>query len=153
MSMTRNERLRRRSQRLPYRWALGLLPLHTLVELKFEIRLAWLRLFRRGIDGRYRSAKDLLVNIGCGSEGLDGWVNIDCYPAQGVSLVRDCRTAIPLSSGSARGIFTEHFLEHLDYYEEAPRFLRECRRVLRTGRDATGCCSRWLQIPQRVLRR
>jgi predicted SAM-dependent methyltransferase len=32
-----------------------------------------------------------------------------------------------------RGIFTEHFLEHLDYYEEAPRFLKECRRVLAPG--------------------
>jgi SAM-dependent methyltransferase len=132
-SMTRNEQLRRRSQRLPYRLALDLLPLHTLVELKSEARLAWLRLIRRGIDSRYRSVKDLLVNIGCGSEGLDGWVNIDCLPERGVTLVRDCRVTLPLPSASARAVFTEHFLEHLDYYEEAPRFLAECRRVLSPG--------------------
>jgi SAM-dependent methyltransferase len=50
-----------------------------------------------------------------------------------VTCVRDCRTALPLASESARGIFTEHFLEHLDYYEEAPKFLKECRRILRPG--------------------
>ena len=133
MPMTRNERLRRRSQRLPYRLALSLLPVHTLAELRLEVRLAWLRLSRRGVDPRYLTATDLLVNVGCGSGGLEGWVNIDCFPAPGVTCVRDCRTALPLPSGSASGIFTEHFLEHLDYYEEAPRFLEECRRVLRPG--------------------
>ncbi len=50
-----------------------------------------------------------------------------------MTCVRDCRTELPLTSGSACGIFTEHFLEHLDYYEEAPGFLRECRRVLAPG--------------------
>jgi SAM-dependent methyltransferase len=104
-----------------------------MVELRFEARLAWLRLTRRGIDSRFESASDLLVNVGCGPRGLDGWVNIDCVPAAGVTCVRDCRTALPLPSGSARGIFTEHFLEHLDYYEEAPKFLQECRRLLRPG--------------------
>jgi ubiquinone/menaquinone biosynthesis C-methylase UbiE len=74
-----------------------------------------------------------LVNVGCGSSGLEGWVNIDCFPNEGVTCVRDCRTYLPLAPGSARGIFTEHFLEHLDYYEEAPRFLTDCRRVLQPG--------------------
>jgi len=112
---------------------LRLLPLHTLIELKMESRLAWLRWSRRRIDPRYVSAKNLMVNVGSGSHGLEGWVNIDCYPEPGVTCVRDCRTALPLPSTSARGIFTEHFLEHLDYYEEAPRFLTECRRVLAPG--------------------
>ena len=131
--MTRRERLRVQSQRFPSRLALMLLPLHTLKELSFEARLAWLRLSRRGIDPRYASARDLLVNVGCGSRGLDGWVNIDSVPGRGETCVRDCRKALPLASASARGIFTEHFLEHLDYYEEAPIFLRECRRVLAAG--------------------
>jgi SAM-dependent methyltransferase len=131
--MTRRDRLRLQSQRFPARLALGLLPLHTLRELYFETRLTWLRLSRRGIDARYADASDLLVNVGCGSHGLEGWVNIDSSAAPGVTCVRDCRTELPLASGSASGIFTEHFLEHLDYYEEAPQFLRECRRVLAPG--------------------
>jgi SAM-dependent methyltransferase len=133
MEVTRNEKLRLRSKRFPYRYVLSIVPLHVLKEVAFESRLAWLRMTRRGIDTRFADAQDLLVNVGCGSSGLDGWVNIDCFPAEGVTCVRDCRTSLPLPSDSARGIFTEHFLEHLDYYEEAPRFLEECRRVLRPG--------------------
>jgi hypothetical protein len=133
MEVTKNERLRQRSTQFPYRFILRIIPLPVLKEFTFESRLAWLRLTRRGIDTRFADAKDLLVNVGCGSSGLDGWVNIDCFGAEGVTCVRDCRTSLPLPTGSARGIFTEHFLEHLDYYEEAPRFLEDCRRVLRPG--------------------
>src|SRR6185437_10981662 len=71
VSVTRNERLRQRSKRLPFRLLFNLIPLHTLVELRFEVRLAWLRLTRRGVDPRYASSKDLLVNVGCGPRGLD----------------------------------------------------------------------------------
>jgi SAM-dependent methyltransferase len=133
MELTRNEKLRRRSKRFPYRTALRIIPLQVVKEVAFESRLAWLRVSRRGIDARFADAHDLLVNVGCGSAGLDGWVNIDCFPDEGVTCVRDCRTSLPLPSNSARAIFTEHFLEHLDYYEEAPRFLEECFRVLRPG--------------------
>jgi SAM-dependent methyltransferase len=133
MTLTPNDRLRSCSQRFPYRLVLAVLPLHTIQTLQSESRLAWLRLTRRGPASRFTNAQDLLVNVGCGSAGLKDWVNIDCFRAEGVTLVRDCRTALPLPSGSARGVFTEHFLEHLDYYEEAPRFLSECIRVLQPG--------------------
>jgi predicted SAM-dependent methyltransferase len=133
VALTKNERLRRRRRRMPFRLLVSLLPLHTLRDLKFELRMTRLRLTRRGIDARFTDAQDLLVNVGCGPHGLANWVNIDCFPAAGVTCVRDCRIALPLPTGSARGIFTEHFLEHLDYDEEAPRFLAECRRVLKPG--------------------
>jgi len=133
MELSRNEKLRLRSERFPFRLVLGLVPLHLLKEIAVESRLAWLRVSRRGIDPRFANARDLLVNVGCGSSGRDGWFNIDCFVNEGVTCVRDCRTSLPLPSDSARGIFTEHFLEHLDYYEEAPRFLTECRRVLQPG--------------------
>jgi hypothetical protein len=92
-----------------------------------------LRLTSPKIDKRFVGSRDLLVNVGCGPHGREGWVNIDAAPAEGVTCVRDCRTSLPLESGSARGIFTEHYVEHLDYYEEAPRFLAECLRVLEPG--------------------
>jgi predicted SAM-dependent methyltransferase len=133
MTLTNNDKLRLRSGRFPNRMILSMLPLHTIQELRFESHLAWLRITRRGVDPQFKGARDLLVNVGCGSLGLEGWANIDCFPAEGVTCVHDCRTKLPLPSGSVRGIFTEHFLEHLDYYEEAPRFLSECRRVLQPG--------------------
>jgi predicted SAM-dependent methyltransferase len=133
LAPTKKEKLRQRRQQMPFQLLVKLVPLHTLRELRFELHMTWLRLTRRGIDPRFATARDLLVNVGCGPHGLSDWVNIDCFPANGVTCVRDCRIALPLPSGSARGIFTEHFLEHLDYYEEAPRFLAECRRVLQPG--------------------
>lgn len=132
MATTRDEH-RARTRPFSLRVALKVFPLHTLIELRAEAHLTWLRLTRRGIASRYVSARDLLVNVGCGSEGRAGWVNIDSSDGAAVDLVCDCRRALPLPSGSARGIFAEHFLEHLDYYEEAPRFLTECRRVLQPG--------------------
>lgn len=133
MATARSDRIRRRRQGRAFQAATSVLPLPVLRELRYESRLAWLRLTRRGVDRTLAGATGLLLNVGCGPHGLDGWVNIDGYAAPGVTCVRDCRTALPLPDGAARGIFTEHFFEHLDYYEEAPRFLAECRRVLEPG--------------------
>ena len=133
MAASVHESVGARSKRRVSRLLVKILPLHTLRELKFEIQMSRLRLTHRRIDASLANERELLVNVGCGPNGLPGWVNIDCYSGEGVTCVRDCRVALPLTTGSARGIFTEHFLEHLDYYEEAPRFLQECRRVLAPG--------------------
>ena len=51
-------------------------------------------------------------------------------PEPGVNCVHDCRYGLPFPDGSVRGIFSEHFFEHLDYIDDAPAFLDECRRVM-----------------------
>ncbi|NJO06324.1 MAG: methyltransferase domain-containing protein [Chloroflexaceae bacterium] len=51
----------------------------------------------------------------------------------GITCVYDCRKHLPFPDGSVRGIFCEHFFEHLDYTEEVPIFLSECARVLQPG--------------------
>jgi predicted SAM-dependent methyltransferase len=81
----------------------------------------------------FRNRKDLLVNIGCAEEGKPGWVNVDVVRAAGVNCIYDCRRDLPFADASVRGIFTEHFLEHIDYTEELPSFLSECHRVLVPG--------------------
>lgn len=58
---------------------------------------------------------------------------MDSDAAPKVTCVYDCRRRIPLPTGCARAVFTEHLIEHLDYEEEAPVFLSECRRVLQAG--------------------
>lgn len=122
-----------RSERWPFRLLLRLLPLSVWRTLRYELRLTWLRLTRRGLDARFARSKQLFVNVGCGSFGRHGWINIDCFPANGVTIVRDCRTSLPLATGSARGVFAEHFLEHLHYDDQALLFLAECLRVLQPG--------------------
>jgi predicted SAM-dependent methyltransferase len=82
------------------------------------------------IAHKYKNFDGLLLNIGCGPGGKEGWINLDCIPSVGVNCIYDARKELPFPDNSVKGIFTEHFLEHLDYTEEAPYFLAECYRVL-----------------------
>jgi len=76
--------------------------------------------------------KDYL-NIAPGPESHDGYFNIDAFSYPGLDAVFDCRTRLPFRDGQFRGIFTEHFIEHLDYVDEFGKFLAECHRVMATG--------------------
>jgi predicted SAM-dependent methyltransferase len=100
-------------------------------QLKFELDMLWVRTVGRSHAERYRGRTDLLINVGAGDAGKPGWINIDGYTAKGISFRCDARRSLPFPDKSARGIFTEHFFEHIDYRQEAPRFLAEARRVLR----------------------
>lgn len=81
-----------------------------------------------------RKQRHLLVNMGCGPYGkVEGWINLDLFPAPHVYIRTDCRKQFPLASGSCRGIHVEMFLEHLDPFDELPYFLAECYRCLQSG--------------------
>jgi predicted SAM-dependent methyltransferase len=73
---------------------------------------------------------DVLVNVGCGDKPLPGFVNLDLD--RDADLYTDVRKGLPFGDGTVDGIYSEHFVEHLDQ-AELMRFLRECRRVLRPG--------------------
>ncbi len=107
-----------------------ILPVHVYDTLKSEARLACVRLRAPLVRRRFLRSRDLLVNVGAGRHGRPGWVNVDPFPAGGVNCVYDCRKSLPFPDGSVRGIFAEHFFEHIDHTEEAPAFLSECARVL-----------------------
>jgi predicted SAM-dependent methyltransferase len=109
------------------------IPLHTFFPLRQEIYLALVRLRSPYERIRYSQRKELLVNIGAGSKGKRGWINVDMVKAPEINCVYDCRKELPFTTGSVRGIFCEHFFEHLDYTEEVPFFLNECHRVLKNG--------------------
>jgi predicted SAM-dependent methyltransferase len=109
---------------------LRVLPAHVLSQVRIELRLASLRAKTRGMSRRYADQRNLRVNIGSGDKGKPDWVNVDAFPAPGVNCVYDCRVKLPFADKSVSMIFCEHFFEHLDPKGEAPRFLRECRRVL-----------------------
>jgi predicted SAM-dependent methyltransferase len=71
------------------------------------------------------------LNVGCGPNIKDSWVNIDLHPAADLRL--DARRRMPFADGSADIVYSEHFLEHLEYPEDAMNFLRECLRILAPG--------------------
>lgn len=73
------------------------------------------------------------LHLGCGPCPLDGWVNVDIYPAP---LAMNVLWGLPFADGSVRRVFMSHLLEHLFYPHDADAFLREILRVLAPGARA-----------------
>ncbi|MGA7648773.1 MAG: methyltransferase domain-containing protein, partial [Terriglobales bacterium] len=93
---------------------------------------------------------ELKLNIGCGTSGIEGWVNIDNSPSIllsrlpfGKKIFRtpdwprdvlrvDVRKRIPYPDASVACIYSSHTFEHFSY-EESRAVARECFRVLKHG--------------------
>ena len=91
------------------------------------------RLHRKGMKKAraYAGQSEMKLNIGCGPNRKQDWVNIDLV--SNVDLSLDMREAMPFSDNSAAIIYSEHFFEHLDYPGPATQFLKECHRILKPG--------------------
>ena len=72
------------------------------------------------------------LNIGCGSNYIQGMVNIDANIFRKKDLWLDITLGLPFADKSIRGIYTSHMLEHLRV-ENLQKFLGECFRVLLPG--------------------
>lgn len=81
-------------------------------------------------DGRVDELPSL-VQIGGGAHHLDGFFNIDAVPP--ADLLWDVREGIPLHDSTVQFLFSEHFLEHIDYPRSAKHYAREAHRVLAPG--------------------
>ncbi|HLX88069.1 MAG TPA: hypothetical protein VKR22_06395 [Acidimicrobiales bacterium] len=77
-----------------------------------------------------RSGDGVRLHLGCGSVHLNGWCNIDNEPGSVADVRWDLRQGLPLPSGIASRIYSEHFFEHLEL-DEGKRLFSDCRRVLR----------------------
>jgi predicted SAM-dependent methyltransferase len=75
-------------------------------------------------------ARDHKLHIGCGKNPLDGWINIDVYPAP---LAVNVLCGLPFPSATVSHIFVSHLLEHLFFPRDVKPFLAELRRVLAPG--------------------
>jgi predicted SAM-dependent methyltransferase len=99
--------------------------------LLMELRVS--HYHRRGLKriqrrGWLRPSK---LNLGCGSDLKDGFLNVDLLP--GGDLTLDLRRGLPFDSESCELIFSEHFFEHIEYPHPASDLLRDCFRVLKHG--------------------
>lgn len=129
--MKPSPRLRR--ERFPYRQLLNIVPIELVEMARYETAMLRARLQQPRVDKRFLERRGLLVNVGSGDRGRPGWVNIDGFRGPGVTIVADVRKHLPLPDESARVVFTEHLLEHLEYQRDARRFLMECLRILEPG--------------------
>src|SRR6266496_1018521 len=81
----------------------------------------------------------LKINLGCGTNIIEGWDNHDA----GV----DITARLPWRGGVADCVFAEHVVEHVTY-NQAVHFFMECYRVLRTG----GVCRIAVPSVERIWR-
>jgi len=71
------------------------------------------------------------VHLGCGSNILKGWTNVDIKNRR-ADMEFDIRGTFPFENESVEMIFSEHLIEHLTQ-DEGIAFLKECHRVLISG--------------------
>jgi len=118
-------------------------PRHLSTIFRYELDMLILRV-RCFLSLRYRSKirrlrklSDLKIHLGCGNTLKDNWVNVDCYPPEAPTgtevLVLDIRKGLPLTVGSVRSIYSEHFFEHLPLYITREVILPNCFQLLDTG--------------------
>ena len=106
--------------------------------LRYEFDMLVLKLFNT-MSFRFRRKLKILTNqtnlkiqLGCGRNVINDWVNIDCYAPSYRHpniLLCDLRGGIPLKDNCAIYIFTEHFIEHFER-EYVSFLLQECFRVI-----------------------
>jgi len=73
------------------------------------------------------------LNLGCGSDIREGWVNVDYRDGQGVDIACDVSN-LPFDGNSIAKIYASDVLEHI-MYAQVPNTLKEWHRVL--ARDGT----------------
>lgn len=73
-----------------------------------------------------------LINLGCGSNVDERFINLDCHWRPGVDLCWDLKDGIPLPDNCLTGAFTEHCLEHLSF-DLCRSVLSELYRSMKRG--------------------
>lgn len=78
--------------------------------------------------------KKINVNLGCGTNIVKGWINIDLVPPSNAdkSFLKGSALDIPLEDGSVDYILLDQVLEHMAMDDVIPA-LWEIRRVLKKG--------------------
>lgn len=77
----------------------------------------------------------VMLNVGCGKDYKDGWINIDNNSDNNIEkldLNWDLTNPLPFPDKSVDFIFNEHFIEHLTV-EEGQAAIKDLMRVLKSG--------------------
>lgn len=117
---------------------MGLLKKYTTQGLRDAIRNVFAearicRLHHQGVRKarRYQGSQHLKLHLGAGPNIKQGFVNIDLSSKADLTL--NLYEPLPFESGSCSMIYSEHFLEHVEYPGQTESFLGECFRVLESG--------------------
>jgi predicted SAM-dependent methyltransferase len=86
----------------------------------------------RRMDKYVAAAGEKKLNLGCGENVLEGWLNVDFDPLSKEVVYLDATAKFPLPDGVFDFIFSEHMIEHVSY-AHAEHMLRECFRIMKAG--------------------
>jgi len=93
----------------------------------------------------------LKLNLGCGHDIRQGYVNIDVKSIKGVDLILDIsKDKLPFDDGSIDEILLKDVLEHVSY-TRVEHVLRECYRVLKPGGQMYIQCPDMEAIAQKII--
>jgi len=82
-------------------------------------------------DKAFMMKKPVMLNIGCGLNTFDGWVNVDGFDNCNPDVLWDLnKTPWPWDNNSVDQIYANHVFEHLRDWLSA---LKECARILKPG--------------------
>lgn len=83
------------------------------------------------------------LNLGCGPNVKEGFINVDNYPFPGVeALVDIAKDKWPWEDGSIEYVYASHVLEHLNAWERV-HFFNELHRVLMPDAKAQVITPHW----------
>lgn len=94
--------------------------------------ISWLSRRNGQVERYYLTQGNKKLNIGCGANLLNGWLNADFNPGTLDVLFLDASQRFPLKDCSFDYVFSEHMIEHIPY-DQGLQMLRECYRVLKPG--------------------
>lgn len=94
-----------------------------------KITLASL-LWHRAMSQKKHAGK--FVQIGCGKEYIDGMVNVEANFQRKKDVWLDITLGLPFATGSIKGLYTSHVMEHLTFANNR-RVMAEYFRVLEPG--------------------
>lgn len=70
------------------------------------------------------------LNVGCGTDIKEGWINLDLHKNEGVDIIHDIeKLPLPFKEGSFDEILCQDVLEHVDYIP----VLKDLHRILKLG--------------------
>ncbi len=86
------------------------------------------KIFKRYLN----SAGEKKLQIGCGNNELEKWLNTDLVYKKNKVAYLDAGKKFPLSNDTFEYIYSEHIFEHLNF-KQGMNMLHECYRILKPG--------------------
>ena len=85
------------------------------------------------IDDYLNTNQSRKLHIGAQANILEGWLNVDIYTGASDRVAyMDATKPFPFPDATFDYIFSEHMIEHIEYYEVS-FMIKECYKVLKKG--------------------